>query len=116
VPLALGSFVALPVFILFIPVVVFRLLNEEKILRRDLPGYSEYCRRTRYRLVSFIWGGFKFVVRQLGRASPPDISVPTQAPSSCGVRVCIETEMSYSMQTVADQMHVLSHYKVELKW
>jgi len=60
-------------------------------------------------------GEFKFVVRQLGRGCSPDISVSTQAPSSCGVRVCIEKEMSYFMQTVADQMHVLSHYKVELK-
>jgi hypothetical protein len=60
-------------------------------------------------------GEFKFVVRQLGRGCSPDISVSTQAPSSYGVRVCIETEMSYFMQTVANQMHVLSHYKVELK-
>jgi len=54
-PLALGSFVALPAFALLIPVIVFRLLNEEKILRRDLPGYAEYCQRTRYRLVPFVW-------------------------------------------------------------
>ena len=60
-------------------------------------------------------GEFKFVVRQFGRGCSPDISVSTQAPSSCGVRVCIETEMSYFMQTVADQMYVLSHYKVEIK-
>jgi hypothetical protein len=65
--------------------------------------------------LSLLAGEFKFVVRQLGRGCSPDISVSTQAPSSCGVRVCIETEMSYFMQTVADQMHVLSHYKVELK-
>ncbi|MGA9450962.1 MAG: isoprenylcysteine carboxylmethyltransferase family protein [Verrucomicrobiia bacterium] len=54
-PLALGSFIALPAFALLIPVVVFRLLNEEKILRHDLPGYSEYCRHTRFRLVPFVW-------------------------------------------------------------
>src|ERR1035437_6606934 len=42
-------------------------------------------------------GGFKFEVRQLGRGCPPDISVTTQAPSSCGVRVCIETEMSFPL-------------------
>jgi protein-S-isoprenylcysteine O-methyltransferase Ste14 len=54
-PLALGSFVALPVFVLIIPILVFRLLDEEKILRRDLPNYSEYCQRTRYRLVPFVW-------------------------------------------------------------
>jgi protein-S-isoprenylcysteine O-methyltransferase Ste14 len=54
-PLALGSFVALPAFFLIIPVLVLRLLNEEKILRRDLPGYAEYCQRTRYRLIPFVW-------------------------------------------------------------
>ena len=54
-PLALGSFVALPVFALIIPVLVLRLLNEEKILRHELPGYSEYCRRTRCRLIPFVW-------------------------------------------------------------
>jgi protein-S-isoprenylcysteine O-methyltransferase Ste14 len=54
-PLALGSFVALPVAALLIPILVLRLLNEEKILRRDLPGYSDYCHRTPWRLIPFIW-------------------------------------------------------------
>jgi protein-S-isoprenylcysteine O-methyltransferase Ste14 len=54
-PLALGSFVALPVAALIVPVIVLRLLNEEKVLKRDLPGYSEYCRRTPYRLIPFVW-------------------------------------------------------------
>jgi protein-S-isoprenylcysteine O-methyltransferase Ste14 len=38
IPLALGSYVALPVFVLMIPVYVLRLLNEEKVLRRIFPG------------------------------------------------------------------------------
>src|SRR5229473_1812323 len=50
-PLALGSWWALPGFLLVIPLIVFRLLNEEKMLCRDLPGYSDYCLRTRYRLL-----------------------------------------------------------------
>ena len=54
-PLALGSFVAVPVFALAMPLLVFRLLNEEKILRRELPGYAEYCQRTPYRLIPFVW-------------------------------------------------------------
>jgi protein-S-isoprenylcysteine O-methyltransferase Ste14 len=54
-PLALGSYLALPAFALLIPAIVFRLLNEEKILRPELPGYPEYCLRTRSRLVPFIW-------------------------------------------------------------
>jgi protein-S-isoprenylcysteine O-methyltransferase Ste14 len=54
-PTALGSLVAWPVFVLVIPFYVLRLLNEEEILRRELPGYSEYCLRTRYRLIPFVW-------------------------------------------------------------
>ena len=36
-PLALGSYWTLPAFALVIPVIVFRLLNEEKVLGKDLP-------------------------------------------------------------------------------
>ncbi|MGA3091862.1 MAG: isoprenylcysteine carboxylmethyltransferase family protein [Terriglobales bacterium] len=54
-PLALGSYFALPVFALFIPIIVFRLLNEERILRQELPGYNEYCLHTRFRLVPYLW-------------------------------------------------------------
>jgi protein-S-isoprenylcysteine O-methyltransferase Ste14 len=54
-PLALGSWVAWPVFALLTPFYVFRLLNEEKVLRAELPGYSEYCLRTRFRLVPYVW-------------------------------------------------------------
>ena len=54
-PLALGSFVVLPVAALLMPILIFRLLNEEKFLRRGLPGYSEYCQRTRCRLIPFVW-------------------------------------------------------------
>jgi protein-S-isoprenylcysteine O-methyltransferase Ste14 len=54
-PLALGSYIAVPFCLLFIPLMVVRLLNEEKVLRRDLPGYPEYCERTRYRLIPQIW-------------------------------------------------------------
>jgi len=54
-PVALGSYFALPVFALLIPLIVVRLLNEEKVLRQELPGYSDYCLHTRYRLVPYLW-------------------------------------------------------------
>ena len=54
-PLALGSLVTLPLFALVIPIIIGRLLNEEKLLRRDLPGYAEYCRHNRYRLIPLVW-------------------------------------------------------------
>ncbi|MDD5340774.1 MAG: isoprenylcysteine carboxylmethyltransferase family protein [Candidatus ainarchaeum sp.] len=54
-PIALGSYWALPPFLLVVPVILFRILNEEEVLRRELAGYKEYCKKTRYRLLPFIW-------------------------------------------------------------
>ena len=54
-PLALGSYIAWPAFALLIGIYVLRLLNEETFLRKELPGYSEYCTRTRFRLVPYVW-------------------------------------------------------------
>jgi protein-S-isoprenylcysteine O-methyltransferase Ste14 len=54
-PLALGSYVALPVFALLVPVLVYRLIHEERTLRRDLAGYAEYSKRVQYRFIPQIW-------------------------------------------------------------
>ena len=54
-PLALGSYWALIFFLPLLPLIVVRLLNEEEVLLRELPGYKEYCQKTRYRLIPFIW-------------------------------------------------------------
>jgi len=54
-PLALGSYWALIFFLPLLPLIVLRLLNEEEVLLRELLGYKEYCRKTRYRLFPFIW-------------------------------------------------------------
>jgi protein-S-isoprenylcysteine O-methyltransferase Ste14 len=34
---------------------VWRLLDEERLLARELPGYTAYQTRVRYRLVPFVW-------------------------------------------------------------
>jgi protein-S-isoprenylcysteine O-methyltransferase Ste14 len=54
-PIALGSYWAIIPMILIIPVIVARILNEEKVLVRDLNGYKEYMQKTRYRLIPGIW-------------------------------------------------------------
>jgi len=54
-PLALGSYVAAPLFALIIPLLVYRLVHEERTLCRDLRGYSEYCERTSFRLLPWVW-------------------------------------------------------------
>lgn len=55
IPLALGSWWSVGLLIPFSPVLLWRLLDEEKILARDLPGYAEYMRRVKYRLIPFVW-------------------------------------------------------------
>jgi protein-S-isoprenylcysteine O-methyltransferase Ste14 len=54
-PLALGSYIALPVAWLKVPLILARLRNEERMLLKELPGYPEYRLRTRYRLIPAIW-------------------------------------------------------------
>jgi protein-S-isoprenylcysteine O-methyltransferase Ste14 len=34
---------------------IVRTVLEDGALRRELPGYEEYCTRTRYRLVPGVW-------------------------------------------------------------
>ncbi|HET9314246.1 MAG TPA: isoprenylcysteine carboxylmethyltransferase family protein [Vicinamibacteria bacterium] len=54
-PLALGSYWGLLAFAFMVPFLIWRLLDEERILARDLPGYADYQRRVRRRLVPFVW-------------------------------------------------------------
>ena len=54
-PLALASWWGLVAFVLMAGVIVIRLLDEEKFLRANLPGYAEYVARVRYRLMPAIW-------------------------------------------------------------
>lgn len=54
-PLALGSWWAMLLVPIFLPILVARILNEEKILARDLPGYAEYQKKITTRLIPFIW-------------------------------------------------------------
>ena len=34
---------------------VIRILDEEKVLAKDLPGYTGYLQKVRYRLVPYLW-------------------------------------------------------------
>jgi protein-S-isoprenylcysteine O-methyltransferase Ste14 len=54
-PLALGSWVALPLVLPLILVIAARLLAEEKFLAKGLAGYDDYRRAVRYRLIPWIW-------------------------------------------------------------
>ena len=54
-PLALASYWGLLAFASIVSLIIWRLLDEEKFLARELPGYSEYRQRVRYRLALFVW-------------------------------------------------------------
>ena len=54
-PLVLGSLAALVIFLAYPAIIVFRLLQEEKYLARELPGYEAYLEKVRWRLIPFIW-------------------------------------------------------------
>jgi protein-S-isoprenylcysteine O-methyltransferase Ste14 len=55
ITLALGSWSGVLLVVPFFPVLVWRILDEENYLRKNLPGYAEYMHRVRYRLVPWVW-------------------------------------------------------------
>lgn len=55
IPLALGSYWGLLFVVPGTLVLALRILDEEKLLVRELPGYREYAQGVRYRLVPYIW-------------------------------------------------------------
>lgn len=54
-PLALGSWWGLWGLVLIVPTLVWRLLDEEKFLHKNLPGYTAYTQKVRYRLIPHLW-------------------------------------------------------------
>lgn len=54
-PLALGSYWGLLGFGVMLPFLLWRLLDEERFLAKNLAGYVEYQKLIRYRLVPFVW-------------------------------------------------------------
>ena len=55
IPLALGSRWGLAFLVLVIGGLVWRITDEEKVLKKDLPGYMKYMQKVKYRLVPYIW-------------------------------------------------------------
>jgi hypothetical protein len=54
IPISLGSWWGLLVIAAMIPALIWRLIDEEKFLARNLPGYVEYQKKVRYRLIPLI--------------------------------------------------------------
>jgi len=54
-PLALGSWWGLFGLVLIVPALIWRLIDEEKFLCNNLPGYTEYANKVKYRLIPFVY-------------------------------------------------------------
>ena len=55
IPVVLGSWWSLLCFLPYIPVIITRIVNEEKVLEKGLEGYTNYKKRVKYRLIPFIF-------------------------------------------------------------
>jgi len=54
-PVALGSYWAFIPALLIVPLLAARIINEEQVLLRELPGYAEYLQKVKYRLLPGVW-------------------------------------------------------------
>jgi len=53
--LALGSWSGLLALLVMVPALIWRILDEEKLLTKSLPGYRDYRETVRYRLLPHVW-------------------------------------------------------------
>ena len=53
-PLVLGSMISFMIFLIY-PIIGKRIRNEEKILEKDLKGYTEYKKKVKYKVIPFVW-------------------------------------------------------------
>jgi protein-S-isoprenylcysteine O-methyltransferase Ste14 len=54
-PLVLYSLISFIIMLVYIPIIVKRIKNEEEVLETELRGYKEYKQKVKYRLIPFIW-------------------------------------------------------------
>ena len=55
VPLVLGSWYAFAIFLIYPLLLVKRIRNEEAVLEQGLPGYKDYMKKVKYRMIPFVW-------------------------------------------------------------
>jgi protein-S-isoprenylcysteine O-methyltransferase Ste14 len=55
IPIVLGSWWSLMIFLPYVAVIVIRIKNEEKVLGAGLEGYTDYKKRVKYRIIPFVW-------------------------------------------------------------
>ena len=54
-PFVLGSLISFLIMLCYIPLIAKRMKNEEAVLLKGLPGYGDYMKKVRYRVIPFVW-------------------------------------------------------------
>ncbi len=54
-PLVLGSLISFVILLGYIPLIRKRMANEEAVLAAGLPGYEDYRKRVRYKVIPRVW-------------------------------------------------------------
>ena len=54
-PVVLGSAISFLIMLGYFPIIAKRIRNEEEVLENGLPGYTEYKKKVRCRLIPFVW-------------------------------------------------------------
>lgn len=54
-PLVLGSIQSFVIILAYIPIIAKRISNEEKVLKEGLPGYGEYMKKVKRKVIPFVW-------------------------------------------------------------
>ena len=54
-PLILNSPISFVIMLVYIPIIIKRIKNEEEVLEKELDGYKEYKKKIKYRLIPYIW-------------------------------------------------------------
>ena len=54
-PLVLASPISFLVMLLYVPLIAKRIRNEEAVLESGLPGYADYKRSVKYKVIPFLW-------------------------------------------------------------
>ena len=53
--LILNSLISFIIFLIYPFIIIKRIKNEEKVLEKELKGYTQYKKKVKYRLIPFIW-------------------------------------------------------------
>ena len=54
-PLILGSIYSFLIILIYPILITKRIKNEEKILEKNLKGYTEYKKKVKYKVIPFVW-------------------------------------------------------------